>query len=112
MGGFHNPHDFLSVGGDSDVADVIHPPRITALEIRQPLTPEQRADVARDVLVFPELKHIVLWPGSSGDDVTIWRSRLPGHIRVSHRNAQLENDHHSRHGEDRNRGRPLLAALE
>lgn len=85
MGGFSNPHDFLSFRGDSIFSDMLRPPTITALEIREPLNPEQQAEVGRNVLAFPELEHVVLWQGSSGEDAETWRAQLPPHIQVIHR---------------------------
>lgn len=81
-GVFHNPNDFLSVRGDSWFTDLISPPRLVAIEIREPVTPDQRDSILRDTLVFNELTLVVLSPGATESDAAVWRSHLPESVRI------------------------------
>ena len=77
-----NPSDFLSIRVDAWYTDLIRPPSFDVLEIREPVSPKQRLEIANDLRPFPELR-LMLVPSTLTDaNIREWQTAVDDNVKI------------------------------
>jgi hypothetical protein len=82
MGGYHNPTDFLSVRGDTWYTDLLRPPTITAIELRDVVDTDTLSLILTDAAVFVELQTLVLPDGTPESQINLCRQSLTPNVYI------------------------------
>ncbi len=83
MRGYHNPNDFLHIRGDTWYTDLVKPPTITAIQLRDVVDTDTLSLILTDASVFDELQTVDLPHGTPESQIDLCRESLHPNVDIT-----------------------------